>query len=410
MKRFLASLILITSSVLPFAALAAGSATLVFSQPSIDVVAGKMFDLSVNVVPNGESLDTVRAVVAFDPAILQAEAISLTGTFNRNIPGNFIDNNTGKISWGAFTLEGPVNTTGAFAKITFVGRKTGKTTLTLTPDSHLISGGEEKGDTTKFGTTAVAVSEAKPAEPGLSVITVSSSTHQEEIIWYPKSAVQIGWVGENGNSEITNYRTAFDQTSDTDPTTSVASSQTTATYKDVKDGVHYFHIKGMQKNGKVTQTVHRRINVDTTKPNPFEVTISSEQLLEGESLWLNFATTDDTSGIAQYQVALNDSAFQTQTSPVEITDLKKGTYFARVAAVDYAGNVVYQGKSVRVYPQGTKIDRPEGYQENAEAGVIDASVQSEKISTTSKQNLLITFVLVVVVASGIIYATKFRKK
>ncbi len=393
--------------VFPLAVFAAGSATLDFGTTIITTEAGKTFDVSVNVNPNGESIDTVRAVVTFDPTLIQATSVSLTGAFNRNIPGNYFDNTTGTISWGGFTLETPVKTSGAFAKMTFVANKSGKTTLKISSDSHLISGGEEKGDATKFGSASVSVSDAKVAEPGLAVISVTSSSHPNEGDWYAKSTIQLGWTVEKGNSDVVKYATAFDESSDTDP--SASTTQTSTTVKNVKDGVHYFHIKGIQKNGKSTMTVHRRVNVDTTRPNPFELTVSSDQILEGESLWLNFATTDETSGVVEHQVSLNESAFQTQVSPLEITDLKKGTYFVRVAALDRAGNTIYQGKSVRVYPVGTKIDRPQGYQQNTESKSVETQKQSQKTSPFSKQNLLITLVLVVLVASGIIYTTKRRK-
>ncbi|MBI2474952.1 hypothetical protein HYV69_00825 [Candidatus Uhrbacteria bacterium] len=409
MKQFIVGLIILASSIAPFSALAAGSAEMGFSQTNVSVEKGDKFDLTVTFDAKSEKIDTVRSVVTFDPTILKAESVALIGQFNRNAPGNYIDNKTGKVFWGGFTLEALKETSGSLLKITFSAKQPGEATVAIDPESKMISNGEERINTKKLGSVKVVVAEAKSADPNLSVITVNSSTHLDESEWYPNNSVKVEWVELKGDSEITGYYYSFDETSNSDPTKFVPSTQTTADFNKVKDGIHYFHIKGVQKDGKTTKTVHRQFKVDVTKPNPVSLTVSSEQLIEGESLWLTFATTDEMSGVLQYQVALNTSAFLPQESPMELTDLKPGTYFVRVAALDRAGNVTYQGQSVRVYPEGTEIQRPEGYEQSSEINAITKSPSNESEQKNKNRNLLITIVLGALIGFGIIYAMKFKK-
>gem|GEM_PF-1632745 len=409
MKQFIVGLIILASSIIPFSVLAAGSAEMGILQTNVSVEAGEKFDLTVTFDAKSESIDTVRSVVTFDPTILKAESVSLIGPFNRNAPGNYIDNKTGKVFWGGFTLEALKENSGSLAKITFSAKQAGQATVAIDPESKMISNGEEKINTKKLGSVKVVVAEVAEADPNLSMITVNSSTHLEESEWYPNNSVKVEWVELKGNSEITGYYYSFDETSNSDPTTSVPATQTTVTLEEVKDGIHYFHIKGVQKDGKTTKTVHREFKVDATKPNPITLSVSTDQLIEGESLWLTFATTDEMSGVLQYQVALNTSAFLPQESPMELTDLKPGTYFLRVAAIDRAGNVKYDGKSVRVYPEGTDIKRPEGFEQSSEIDAITKTPSDVSKPENKNRDLLITLVLVVLIGFGIIYARKHNK-
>ncbi|MBI5369714.1 hypothetical protein HZA85_00780 [Candidatus Uhrbacteria bacterium] len=410
MKHFLTGLLIATSAfLLPLSAFAAGDAALTFLQTQVSARAGESFDLIVTYDAAQQSVDTVRAMVKFDPVVLKAKSVVLVGAFNHSAPGNVIDNSTGKISWGAFTLDGRVEKNGSFAKVTFEAKQEGKTNVSLDADSKIISGGEEKIDLKKLGTVAVKIAGAEPEDPTLSVVEVTSASHPEEEKWYPGRSVGISWTGKNGESALTSYLYGFDENSSTNPTTPVPANKTTLSFADVKDGIHYFHIKGVQKDGKMTKTVHRAVQVDGIKPNGIALTIAEDQIIEGESLWMTFATTDETSGVVQYQVAINNSEFKTQISPLELTDLKAGTYFVRIAAFDRAGNVIYQGQSVRVYPPGTELKRPEGYDAKAEIEAVTKQPEAAKSLSSKNRNLLITLVLVVVAAFGIIYASKKKK-
>ena len=410
MKQFIAGLIVLVSAWFPVVVFAAGPATMSFAQNTVTVSAGEMVDLTVIVSPNGEVLDTVRAIISFDPTVLTAQSVSLTGPFNRNTPGNFFDNEGGKISWGGFTLEGGVKTTGSFAKMTFLAQKNGTTTVAISPESRLISNGQEMIDTTKLGSVNVTVQVEVASDPAVSLLTLNSSSHPDEIAWFQNRTVDVDWKALDGDSAVTTYYYAFDESSSTDPKTVLPVTKTNFTFKDVKDGVHYFHLKGVQKNGKSTKTIHRRFNIDDTDPNGFELSINDDQLIEGESLWLTFATTDELSGVLQYQVAINASEFQVQTSPLELTDLKEGTYFIRAAAFDRAGNSVFQGKSVRVYKSGTDIGRPENYSPNSEiTAILPFTNPSSLTPKPFPQKLLITLVLVVLAGFGIIYTIKRKK-
>ncbi|HAU66579.1 TPA: hypothetical protein DCW61_04505 [Candidatus Uhrbacteria bacterium] len=389
---------------------AAGSATMSLDQVAYQAKRGELFNVTVNVDPQQEALDTVRAVVTFNPTLISVQSVNLIGSFGRSAPGNYYDNTTGKVSWGVFTLEEPVTAISPVISITFLALQEGNGTIELSSDSKAIADGEEKINLSGLKNATIGVSASEQSDAQSMLIVVSSFSHPNEQDWYTENTVEFSWIPLEGTSQISAYYYSFDQNPKGDPTIYLVGSKTETSVEANADGIYYFHLKGIQKDGKETPVVHREVHIDTTAPNAIELTAQDTKILEGESVWLTFATTDETSGVLQYQIAMNDSTFQLQQSPLEITDLSAGTYFFRVAALDRAGNETYGATSVRVYPEGTDLERPAGYEESSEVQAILNPV-TDTISDVSKSPImLITLVLGVAVLFGIIYATRKQKK
>lgn len=410
MRHFFSSVLMVLLVLIPGVMHAAGSATMSLDQAAYQPQRGELFNVTVNIDPQQETLDTVRSVVTFNPTLISVQNVNLVGPFERSAPGNYYDNTTGKVSWGAFTLEEPVTTVSSVISITFLALQEGNGTIELSSDSKAIADGEEKINLSGLKNATISVLASEQSDTQSTLIVVSSPSHPNEQDWYAENTVELSWTPLEGVSPISAYYYSFDQTPEGNPTIYLVGSKTETSVEANADGIYYFHLKGIQKDGKETPVVHREVHIDTTAPNAIELTAQDTKMLEGESVWLTFATTDETSGVLQYQIAMNDSTFQLQQSPLEITDLSAGTYFFRVAALDRAGNETYGATSVRVYPAGTDLQRPEGYEEHTEVETILNPV-TDTISKVSKSPImLITFVLGVVVLFGIIYATRKRKK
>lgn len=342
-------------SVIPTGiALAAGSATLTLSPNDKQVQVGDRFDLSIQVSPNGEALDTVRANISFSSDLLKVEHVQLSNSFPRVTPGNYIDNTSGTLSQGGFTLEGPVNADGTLATITFLTKASGEATVAILDTSRAISAGEEKINAATLGSATVRIEEAieEPLVPeGVALLRVASSTHIDQGNWYSNNNISFSW-GTEGGEAITEFRTAFDQSPETDPAEVRGTETLERDYSGVEDGVWYFHIKGRQADGQFTNTVHYRTQVDTTVPNPIQPTTDEIQLAEGKSTFMRFATTDDTSGVMRYEISINEGPFTPADSPYELKDLAFGDYYLKAKAIDAAGNAIHGITTMRVYPKG----------------------------------------------------------
>jgi hypothetical protein len=245
MKQLLRSFLLTVVLFAPILPVhAAGSATMSLDQSTYTVTRGESFDVTVRVDPNGESLDTVRAVVTFDPTVVTTAGVRLSGSFDRVAPGNYYDNENGKISWGAFTLGGPVTTSSSIITISFLGIAQGEGDIQISSDSRAINDGEERINTGALGEATVEVAEAPEAQPGVALLVVESRSHENEEAWYSNKSVELSWTELEGDSPMSAYYYSFGLESNASPSTYLSAKTTTLEIEAPTDGQYYFHLKG----------------------------------------------------------------------------------------------------------------------------------------------------------------------
>ena len=119
-------------------------------------------------------------------------------------------------------------------------------------------------------------------------------------------------------------------------------------YRNLPDGVHYFHIKALRDNvwGGVT---HFALNIDTAPPAEFPIDVSPRKKTDRTTPIISWATTDQHSGLNHYEVKLislsspSEGASESQPFFVEANSpytptLELGKYDVVVRAYDNAGN------------------------------------------------------------------------
>ncbi|NQV90593.1 hypothetical protein HQ487_04300 [Candidatus Uhrbacteria bacterium] len=413
MKYLFSGLLMMVLVLVPGVMHAAGEATFGFDESAYTASRGELFDVVVTVDPHGEYLDTIRAVVFFDPDIVQAQSVRLVGSFDRSAPGNYRDNKSGTVSWGAFTLDTPISSQESVIAITFLAIDSGNGSISFSSESRAISGGDERIKLSALSEVSITVEKTVEVDSRVATLIAESASHPNESAWYASRDVDVSWVSVGGESAVLVYFYGFDQDPQGSATTIVEQDATSLSLSAENDGVYYLHLKGLQEDGQETEQVNLSIRMDTQNPNPIALTAQETKLLEGESAWFTFATTDETSGIAEYQIAINESAFQTQSSPLEMEDLPPGTYFFRVSALDRAGNTTYGSTSVRVYPEGTILDRPEGHETNSEIASIIAKTResAQNLENNFREGgLVIPIVLGVFLIFAILFLVQSRRK
>lgn len=340
---------------------AAGQATIGFSPTSKSVEQGASFNIDIVVNSNGESIDTVRAFLSFDPSLLQVENFSLGSLYPNVSPGNIVDNQNGYLSEGGFAKNGQISTSGEFGTITFKTKQAGEANLRIVSGSRLISIGEEKISDAGYGQATINITAVEPeveavaetlpevsqievpTDPGateVSYLQVMSRTHPNQRTWSNDNNLELNW-GVTGEPlyNVSNYLYDFDQDPDTDPTSEVDASVTQLSYEDVEDGVWYMHVKAEFEDGSQTKAVHFKVMVDTRAPGPVVPVLDQSVIEFGQTTYVRFGTIDQTSGIAYYEVGI-DEVFTKGNSPFPLEDLGPGKHTITVRAVDGAGNSV----------------------------------------------------------------------
>ena len=81
---------------------------------------------------------------------------------------------------------------------------------------------------------------------------------------------------------------------------------------------------------------------------------------------LTFATSDETSGISHYELAINDGEFIRVTSPYQLEPQPDGEHIITVKAVDQAGwsTAIHRHHTDRYYPAGSSSQFPGGSRKN----------------------------------------------
>ncbi len=124
----------------------AQAADLSLSPSSGTYAVGNSFNLNVDIIISGESVDGVEAVLSFDPTVLQVNSIT-TGSLFSSYPSKTYDNSAGTISIAALAEIGvPITQGGSIATITFEGIAQGTTEVTFDSEGSDISESETSNE------------------------------------------------------------------------------------------------------------------------------------------------------------------------------------------------------------------------------------------------------------------------
>lgn len=116
------------------------------------------------------------------------------------------------------------------------------------------------------------------------------------------------------------------------------------------DGVSYLHLR-LQNNIGWSPTLHYRIAVDTTPPNPFSITSDSGLKTDNPKPTISFTSSDTTSGISGYIIRLDGlEATTTTLNSYTFFPLLPGVHQLVVVARDNAGNAISQTEKLEILP------------------------------------------------------------
>ena len=242
-------------------------------------------------------------------------------------------------------IPGGINVSrGLVTTLTFRVKQVGTATLRFDDTSRVLlhdgKGTDDLQDTRSGVYTFVLPPPAGPI--------VASETHPDQSVWYANPNVTFQWAGD---AEVQGYSYEVSDNPIDLPDDISEGVNAGITYRNLSDGVRYFHIKALRDNvwGGVT---HFALNIDTTPPAEFPIDVSPRRRTVRTTPIISWATTDQHSGIDHYEIKLislsnpglakADSSesqpfFVEANSPYTPT-LELGKYDLVVRAYDKAGN------------------------------------------------------------------------
>ncbi len=324
-------------------AIPAHATKLLLSPPSGVFSVGSTFDVNIFLNTEGKSVNTVSTVLFFPPDKLQL----VSPTIGQSIitvwtAQPIFDNRTGlvRLTGG---MPGGINVqSGLITSLTFRVKQVGNSTLIKFSDESRVLANDGNGTDILSGVQNGVYNLILPPPAGP---IVSSETHTDQSKWYSNKNIILRWAS---TSPVEQYSYVLDQDPVGNPDDISEGSKTSVTYKNVVDGTHYFHIKGLRDNvwGGVTTF---EINVDTEPPAEFSLGLIPSKRTSSKNQIVNFQTSDALSGVSYYEVKVipispgtaalkeNGQFFVESTSPYQLA-LGIGTYDIVVRAYDQARN------------------------------------------------------------------------
>jgi hypothetical protein len=186
-------------------------------------------------------------------------------------------------------------------------------------------------------------------------VMIVSATHPDQNTWYKESNIDLSWNLPAGISECS---ISLDSSPEGEPNGKAKGEKIESkSYKNVPNGIWYFHLKPISKDNKF-EMVHYRILIDNNPPAPFNIAIDQSDPNDWPTL--HFKTTDANSGLSRYEVMIGSLEKKGQTIEaadgfLRATGLEIGEHTALVRAVDMAGNETYSTANFVIQPIETPV-------------------------------------------------------
>lgn len=349
------------------------AADVALSPASGSYSAGQTFTVTVQAAPNGDSINAVEANLTFDTETLAVVNIAKTGSvFSLWTTEPTFSNSAGTIAFGGGSPT-PFTNRSNLVVITFRAKAEGSGTVSFANASALAADGRGTDvlENSPGGTYTVAAAATTPEPPPAPEPAAEEETDNNAAIAFgdPPRAPEIGStafldpdVWYNITEGLFTWELPFDvsavaveiaTSSDNDPSEVFDPPIEEFAVNDaiLSDGVQYLSVQFENQVGWGGIT-NRRIQVDTTPPEPFEVEVIAGTSVDSFPT-ITFEAEDPVSGIEYYEMTIADR------EPIEVTpgearigyllgELVDGTYTVRVKAFDKAGNMTESSAPVLI--------------------------------------------------------------
>ncbi len=327
---------------------------------------GQSFTTTLQVNPQGKSVNAVEAKFSFDNTKLSVVSVSKTGSvFSLWTTEPTFSNTAGTIDFGGGSPT-PFSARSNLITVTFRVLKEGSATVSVASASVLAADGLGTDVYTGAGNGTFTLGAAttptpKPAEPEEEPVAepdtedpnaaitfgdpprppeAGSTTFLDPETWY---ATKVGIFTWDVPFDVDVLALDISTSSEFEPKTvyDPPTDQLSLTAELLTDGVQYLTMQYKNQVGW-GGILHRKLLIDTIPPEKFTVNVRAGNSASDFPL-LNFEANDVTSGIQKYEMTIPGSE-AIEITPDEaklgylLKNLEDGTYTIKVVAFDFAGN------------------------------------------------------------------------
>lgn len=330
-----------------FFSYSASAAVLSISPSTGSFVVGSTFTASVFLNTEGQTVNTVGVKLLYPPDRLQLVSPTTGNSIITLWTVNPVYNN----KQGEVTLQGGIPNglkveNGLISNLVFRVTSVGTAYLKFGDSSSvLLNDGQGTEALHQLNAAVFSLVLPPPAGP-----IVASQTHPDQSRWYSQRNVSLSWTTSD---PVDAYSYILSDQPIDFPDDIPENSQNSLEYKNLSDGIHYFHIKALH-GAAWGGTTHFAIKIDATPPAVFPIEIVPSAHTTRQQPVIQYTTTDALSGIDHYelrilplhldspaaQAKIQDQSplFIESTSPYIPAQLDLGTYDVTIRAYDVASN------------------------------------------------------------------------
>ncbi|MFH0814723.1 MAG: cohesin domain-containing protein [Candidatus Falkowbacteria bacterium] len=355
---------------IPIAA-SAGSASLFLSPASGTFKVGQTFSIGVYVSSADQAMNAVSGTITFPKDKLEVASVSKSGSvLTLWVQDPQFSNSGGTISFEGIAFNpGFQGKSGKILSVTFKAKATGSAAVKFSSGSVLANDGQGTELISGLGSATFTVEAAAKVEtpaptpkPVVKPITeaekkkaaakpaaikpptapsVSSPTHPDSEQWYAARDIELTWQLDAITTKVS---TLLDSSPTSSPSDNSEGLFVTKKLTKLDDGISYFHIKA-GNDGGWSAVVHRKILIDTTAPDNFEIKVDNGGDETNPQPILTFSTKDSLSGLDHYEICSDGS--QPEIIGAAMTSYKMptqniGQHLVAIKAVDKVGNATTQ--------------------------------------------------------------------
>ncbi len=363
MRKFFFSLILVglvaASALLATPAFSASGGSFYLSPSTGTEFLNSKFTVAIDLSTGGQSINAGQASLTYDKSLLKVLSISKGSVFSLWTEEPTFSAGAGTIDFGGgVPRPGYSGNGGTVCVITFQAIKLGTAAVNFTSGDLLANDGLGTNILSSMGsasfnitpkvtapTPAPTPNQPAPTPTPAPVETaaynrpvITSATHPDQTKWYKVKTADFAWNLPDG---ATGVSVAFDQKSDTEPGNVSDGLFNSKEYTVNNDGSWYIHVKVKDNQGHWGTAGHFRVNVDSTPPADFTLSVKQEDPNDWPTL--NFQTTDALSGLDRYEILIDSLSaapivLTADKTSYKLTDLAVGSHTVAVKAIDLAGN------------------------------------------------------------------------
>lgn len=344
------SIIFCFSFLFLFAGVKARAATLYLAPSSGSYEIGKSFSVAVFVSSADQAMNAASGVLTYPADKLQVSSISKSGSIF-SLWAQEPSYGAGKMSFEGIVLNpGFKGSSGKIITVSFKTKTMGEAVLSFSSGSVLANDGQGTNILTGLGSATFKINVqavGSQAEEATSPVERAGAPLPPRVT-SPDCPDSQGWCsGNNPKFEwnlpagTTGVSIMSDRNPNTNPGTVSDGLMISHTYKDIADGVWYFHIRLKNAYGWGAIT-HYKFQIDTQRPDYFNLNLAEDINPLNPKAKLLFGAKDSGSGISKYEIKIDNNPSQIWVddgSPMFKTgSLEPGKHTVVAKAWDGAGN------------------------------------------------------------------------